>query len=361
MVSLPHLNAQSTLTWDGTGNNNNNWSTKQNWGSGSPSPVAGDNLIFAGSVRLSNNNDFTAATAFASISFAHGSGAFVLGGNSVTLGAGGLINNNTSVTQTVNLSLQLSANRALTTATGGTTVISVAINGAGGVTIAGGGTMNFNATNGYTGTTSVSSGRLNVNGSTNASSAISVSSGATLGGDGVINGNVTLSNGSFLEVANGGLTDRSLQIAGTLTSSGMLRFRVEGEAAASRDVLTVGSVSLTNSLLSLAFTDATVTNMNVGQSGTFLGNPSGYTGSSVYQILSGSNSGMFSNAAMMTTVVKNALGLTGTQYTFTSAGQLFWIAQNPSANAMYLVAIPEPGVSLLSALSLIGLVLRRRR
>ncbi len=367
VVSVPRLHAQATLTWDGTGNNNSNWTTKQNWGN--VDLAEGQNLIFAGGLRLSNNNNSTFG--FTSISFSNivGTGAFILGGNSVALGTGGLINNNTTLTQTVNLSLQLAGRRTFTTAAGGTTVITASIsNGTstGGVDIRGGGTMNFNATNGYSLDTSVGNGviasRLNVNGSTSLTNAISVSSGSTLGGDGVINGNVTLASGSFLQVGNGGATDRSLQV-GSLNSSGTLGFRVDGEVSTSRDVLTVstGTVALGNSLLSLAFSDATVTNMVFGQSGTFLSNPAGYTGSSVYQILSGGNTGMFSNATTMTAADKSFLGLTGTQYTFTQGGQQFWIAQNPSANSMYLVAIPEPAVSLLGTLSVIGLVLRRRR
>ena len=58
-------NAAATATWTG-GGADNNWTNALNWAG--TAPVAGDDLVFpVGAARLSNTNDFAAATSFNSI------------------------------------------------------------------------------------------------------------------------------------------------------------------------------------------------------------------------------------------------------------------------------------------------------
>jgi autotransporter-associated beta strand protein len=111
--------AQSaTFVWDG-GGNNNNFTTASNWVGNIASPfnytptVTADALIFSGTTRLAPNNDTASGetngqTAF-TLSFAADAGAFVLGGNKITLGSttgnggsGGSISNLSAQTQTIN-------------------------------------------------------------------------------------------------------------------------------------------------------------------------------------------------------------------------------------------------------------------
>ena len=63
--------AAATVTWTGNGADDN-WSTGANWGG--TAPVAGDALVFAGTTRLTPNNDLTASTSFSSITFNAGAG-----------------------------------------------------------------------------------------------------------------------------------------------------------------------------------------------------------------------------------------------------------------------------------------------
>jgi len=75
----------ATRTW--TGGSGSNWTTAANWGGVAPS--AGDDLIFpAGPPFQSPHNDFPADTLFQSISIQADN--YVLSGNRVLLGAGGL-------------------------------------------------------------------------------------------------------------------------------------------------------------------------------------------------------------------------------------------------------------------------------
>jgi autotransporter-associated beta strand protein len=213
------------------------------------------------------------------------------------------------------------------------------------------GTTSLTATNTYTGSTTISTGRLNVNGSTHADSDVSVDAGTTLGGDGVINGNVTL-NG-ILRAGQGGETDRSLTIGGTLTAnagSSML-FTITSEL--DHDQLVVGSVNLANAELVVeSFTDSSVDLLGFGEGASFLS-----SGASFYKLIDGATAGMFANVTDTMSAAELAFyGLSGTQYTYTFSGQKFWVAQDST----YLVAIPETSVTLLGSLGAL-LLLRRRR
>ncbi len=59
----------SVFTWTG-GGGDNNWTTGANWQGGS-APGNGDSLVFSGTNRLNNNNNFPGGTLFGSITFSH--------------------------------------------------------------------------------------------------------------------------------------------------------------------------------------------------------------------------------------------------------------------------------------------------
>jgi hypothetical protein len=76
----------ATRAW--IGGNGSNWTTAANWGGG-VAPSAGDDLVFPGATPFrSVNNDFPADTLFQSITIQ--ADQYVLSGNRVLLGAGGL-------------------------------------------------------------------------------------------------------------------------------------------------------------------------------------------------------------------------------------------------------------------------------
>jgi len=100
-------------TWTGLGSDAN-WATAGNW-SPAATPAAGDSLFFDGSTQTSPNNNFTADTTFDGLTFNSTASAFTLAGNNVLL-FGAVTNgnfnvgvtNSSSLTQTINLNLDLS-------------------------------------------------------------------------------------------------------------------------------------------------------------------------------------------------------------------------------------------------------------
>lgn len=172
-------NAHAVIrTWDGGSGSNSNWSTKQNWGN--QDLVALDDLVFAGALRLSNTNDTGAGTTYNSITFNSGAGAFVLGGNQITLG-GNVVNNVATTVQTINLALALNGNRQFNSV-GSSSVLQVngIISGGFGIEKTGAGTLTLGGANSYTGSTTITSGTLLMGGSNVLPSSAVILGGGTL-------------------------------------------------------------------------------------------------------------------------------------------------------------------------------------
>jgi autotransporter-associated beta strand protein len=105
--------------WYG-GGADNNWSMAGNWDQNAV-PIFPIGLTFVGPAGwLTNNNDLSSITA-ASITFDSAAGAFVLGGNDITLSGDIGFNGNPAapVTQTVNLNMAWNADQTIDTPTNG--------------------------------------------------------------------------------------------------------------------------------------------------------------------------------------------------------------------------------------------------
>src|SRR5882724_739738 len=197
-TGIPLTVAASQEVWNG-GAGDNNWSSGLNWASGSAPGLAGDNLTFAGTTRLTPlmNNSYSVS----SLTFSNNAGSFNIGasaGSSLTL-AGGLTNNSASaetlnVPVTLGVTLTVSAaagsvtlgqnitngGNLLTVSDGGfNTVINGGIFGSGGLAKNGAGTNTVSGNNNFTGATTVSAGALVLLG-TNAPSATAVANLAAL-------------------------------------------------------------------------------------------------------------------------------------------------------------------------------------
>ena len=181
---LGALTARGQTIWDG-GAGTGNWADTANW---NPNvvPLSGTAIQFAGAVQTTV--DTQANRSPSTLAFNAGAGAFTINNNTLTLTG---ITNNSSVTQTINSALQLTANTTFTTAlvganltlagnlalsnsatsrtltltgAGNHTVTGVIANGgtatAGAVTKSGAGTAVLSGVNTYGGTTSVNAGVL---------------------------------------------------------------------------------------------------------------------------------------------------------------------------------------------------------
>ncbi len=156
----------ATYTWSG-GGADNLWQTAGNWDA-VPVPATTADLVFAGTLRLSTENDFPANSSFHNMTFSAGAGYFTLAGNAVTVQwngtTGGVVRNDSSSVQTVNLGLVLpaTATRTITTSGGGgDLVIGGIISGAtANVTKTGAGTLTLTGVNAFSGTLTISAGTV---------------------------------------------------------------------------------------------------------------------------------------------------------------------------------------------------------
>jgi T5SS/PEP-CTERM-associated repeat protein len=143
-----------TDTWDG-GGANDNLNTALNWldNTAPASDLVNTDLIFAGLVRLTPN--VSAVFSTNSVTFNNTAGAFVFSGSTLTVGAGGIVNNDTQ-TQTFDNAISVSAaSSSFNAASGGLTFTNnvnigtntLALDGAGAFSFGlffGGGTVNKN-------------------------------------------------------------------------------------------------------------------------------------------------------------------------------------------------------------------------
>jgi len=203
----------ATRIWSGAGPTDF-WTNAANWGG--TAPVAGDDLVFpAGALRLSNSNNFAAATAFHSLTISGSN--YVVNCNSVTLQAG-LTNNPPVGTNVCNAPIILGSNQFFVVSSNstlnlvgnldtGAKVFTLILNGdlaasgvissGGGLDKSGNGTLTLSGANTYGGSTTVQAGRVTLLSSTglgNPGSPTVVSSSGTLelGGIGTMTVPVTL-------------------------------------------------------------------------------------------------------------------------------------------------------------------------
>jgi autotransporter-associated beta strand protein len=195
-----------TTRWTGGHASSDNWSEADNWDNGVP--AVGDTLEFAGTTRLTPNNDIAADTSFAAITFISGAGAFTIGGNRITV-AGDIRNNDDSL-QTISLDMIFDATR--TFIGGGDVAVTGVISGAGGLQKNDTGTLTLSGLNTYTGITNIVQGTLSINTIKN------VSGGASSLGAPTTEANGTIAMGGFgaglKYIGTGSTTDRVFNLDG---------------------------------------------------------------------------------------------------------------------------------------------------
>lgn len=119
-MQLERLEARqllATFTWDG-GGGDNLWTTPANWvGDAAPGGSNTDDLVFTGSARTANTNNFPAGTTFNSIAFNSSAGNFTIGGNAIKLN-GGVDIDVAAGAQTLNLPMTIDAATTINVASG---------------------------------------------------------------------------------------------------------------------------------------------------------------------------------------------------------------------------------------------------
>ena len=309
-LGLSHnVEAQNSYTWNG-GGADNNMTTGANWGGSAPvSPQVF--LNFAGSNRLTPNNNFSASSGGFQIFFKSGAGSFIVGGNLITFYNYGspapLIQNEGTALQTINFpisngntanngDMNINGNGSggpitfgsTFTTPNGTNNRTLKINngnGSGTVTFngaigqgTGGGKLAFaknganssailGAANTYTGNTDINAGTLFINGSTSSSSPVTVLSGATLAGNGTAAGSVTLS-GIVSPGATSATTANLNTGAFTFNANSSYRFEMNnatgtaGNASGWDKITSTGAITCSASPITLNLVSLSVSNFN---------------------------------------------------------------------------------------------------
>jgi len=275
-ISLAVVTAPSfaaVKTWDG-GGSNDNWQTGPNWNADT-APLADDQLVFAGTVRLNAANDFAAGTLFNGFTFPTGAGTFNLSGNSVTLTrgisagngtvSGGTIINSSANPQNLSLPIQLS--------TGKITISSPT--GAGGMNLSGAFTRSPNSTV----VVSRTGGHINTTGTGLANDASGI-----LGGWAVIGNDWASVNGSGNVVAYTGYTFID---SGAITDGANLNYRYTDETNNLSTAAGTTTINTLSASISAARTLALGGQLRLGTKGAIyrLGTSSG---NSIFTVSGGS-------------------------------------------------------------------------
>ena len=236
LLTLAPRGAAQTFTWTG-GSGNSRWTSGNNWSGGvAPTGVGAENLVFpTGAAHLSNNNTFNGAS-FNSITIS-GSG-YTLGGNALTLAAGGLADNSIAGTNTISLGLAFAATRTVTVGNAGTTLtISGVISGAGGLTKSGSGTVTLSAANTYTGVTTINAGTIAIA----VDAGLGAAPGAPTAGKLTFGGGTLRTTASFTLAANRGI---ALTGAGTISTDPGTTLTYGGIAAGAGTLTKAGTGTL---------------------------------------------------------------------------------------------------------------------
>ena len=222
-------------TWDG-GGASGNWSDAGNWNPDGV-PPANAAIIMAGAAGLNPNVDV--AWGINSLRFDATAGVFVIGGSTLTIGNGGILNNS-GHTQTINNDLVFAASQTVNAAGGGLVVNGNVASSAGLLTITGGldSTINGRFVGGGA-LTKTGSGVLTIN-----STAASTYSNLTA----LSGGGLRLIGGHDMgRVSIGDAAGVGLEVSGNVSVAGLAGGGVAGgNMSLSSGLLTINSVYPTN-------------------------------------------------------------------------------------------------------------------
>jgi autotransporter-associated beta strand protein len=330
-------------TWNG-GGTTNNWSDGNNWGGTAPTSSSATALTFAGTTRTGTagtplNNDIANPMLLNSITFSSGGGAFFLGGQQLEFtGTNPFITQISSSSESIANAILLDDSKTLTlggTGTGAVTIsgniTEAASNGSHkGKLAVTGGTYILSGTNSYTGATNVSGGTLFINGNeVSATGTTTVTNaGTVLGGIGTIGGNVAMNTSGAILEGGTGSTGQTLTINGSLT-----------QTTGSIIELALGSG---NTHSTLALTGAGASSFYSTQKFTFINPTAG-----IYEDII---TGVTSNPTVTSWTVTNP-GWTG----------VFSYDMSNGGIDVTLSSVPEPSTWIAGALAFGAVVLCQRR
>lgn len=232
--------------WDG-GGASGNWSDAANWNGDAYPTTGGGALNFRGTTRTTNSNDkFTTSDTFSTISFTTSPGAFVIGGNAISLSTSIVNNAGSASTQTINLGLNLTSTVTVTS-TSSSMVLGGDLTGSGLLLSASTGqTLTLNGNNSHAGGTRAYAGTLLLGSNTAAGTGTLQLANQSGSADAAVltNGAVTISNGVTIKTGSSGTATLGGNTAAASTFSGGITLERDLIVSAAAG----GTVSFTNAL-----------------------------------------------------------------------------------------------------------------
>lgn len=360
--------AEAQFTWNG-GGTTDNFTDAANWAGGT-APTTNGTFIFAGTTRLTPNNNITLTGADNTLTFDATAGAFAVGGGAIRMGA---VTNSSTNPQTLNVSLRLNGTRTINTGSPGMTLSVLPLSTGGSartMTKTGSGdlTLTFGSTYALI-NYGVNAGRLVVN-----NAAGTFSQGAT----------TTLTAGTELVLAQ----PATANFTGAITGAGLVRKTGAGSSTFSGPNTYTGGTLVQNGILSYAsdFTMAgsngfTLTNAAAPVRGVDYGATTSSAGtltyggslaltlggllpaSTTYDLFSfsgGSQAGSFSSVAITGSYSAPLTNAGGGVWTGSQGDATFTFTE--STGDLAVTIVPEPTSCLALAASLgLGVVMLRRR
>jgi autotransporter-associated beta strand protein len=368
IVGLPRP-ASAQFTWNG-GGTTDNFTDAANW-VGGVAPTTNGTFIFAGTSRLSPNNNLTLTGADNTLTFDATAGAFAVGGGAIRMGS---VTNNSSNPQAVNVSLRLNGTRTINTGTAGMSLSVLPLSTGAGVrtmtkTGASDLTLTFASTYALIGY-NVSAGRLVVN---NAAGTFSQGAGTSLGvGTELVLAQPATANftggitglGLVRKTGTGSSTLSGVNTysGGTLVQNGILTYASDFTMSGSN------GFTLTNVASPVRGVDYGATTSSAGTL-TYGGSLALTLGallpaSTTYDLFSfsgGSQAGSFSSIAITGSYAATLTNGGGGVWTGSQGDATFTFTESTGDLAVSIVPEPTSCLALVSGLGLSALVLRRRR
>ena len=360
--------ADAQFTWSG-GGSTDNFTDAANW-IGGIAPSTNGTFIFAGTSRLTPNNNLTLTGADNTMTFDSTAGAFAVGGGAIRMGS---VTNNSSNLQTLNVSLRLNGGRTINTGTAGMSVSVLPLStGASARTLTKTGssdlTLTFASTYALMGYT-VNNGRLVINNaagtfSQGATTTIAAGTELVLAQPATANFTAAITGAGLVRKTGTGASSFSgtnNYLGGTIVQNGILTYGSDFVMAGSNGFTLTNAAAPVRGIDYGATTSSSGTLTYGGSLALTLGGllPASTT-YDLFNFSGGTQAGSFSSIAITGSYTTSLTNGGGGVWTGSSGDASFTFTESTGDLAVSVVPEPTSCIALAASIGLGTLVLRRR-
>lgn len=360
--------ADAQFTWSG-GGSTDNFTDAANW-IGGIAPSTNGTFIFAGTSRLTPNNNLTLTGADNTMTFDSTAGAFAVGGGAIRMGS---VTNNSSNLQTLNVSLRLNGGRTINTGTAGMSVSVLPLStGASARTLTKTGssdlTLTFASTYALMGYT-VNNGRLVINNaagtfSQGATTTIAAGTELVLAQPATANFTAAITGAGLVRKTGTGssiFSGTNNYLGGTIVQNGILTYGSDFVMAGSNGFTLTNAAAPVRGIDYGATTSSSGTLTYGGSLALTLGGllPASTT-YDLFNFSGGTQAGSFSSIAITGSYTTSLTNGGGGVWTGSSGDASFTFTESTGDLAVSVVPEPTSCIALAASIGLGTLVLRRR-